>query len=266
MLAHAGPCRSVLLAYHGVPMNQTLDLLINHRSIRKFTQDPVTDEDIRKAMAAGQAASTSSAIQSYCAIQITDAAKRAKLVELTGNQPWVGAAGAFFVICADTRRHRLLCEREGITYEARFEAFFSATTDAAMFAQNTALAFESLGYGICFIGGLRISLDKVDALLDIPHGVYPLYGLCVGVPDQSPDPRPRLPVCSVLCLNAYPCDDAVLGAIDTYDNTYRDYLRQRGAPDDKIKAAWSGVMVNKFSSPRREDVGPYYESKGAVLS
>ncbi len=247
-------------------MNPTLELLANHRSIRKYTQDPVADHDIHKAVAAGQAASTSSAIQTYCAINITDAEKREQLVGLTGGQPYVATAGAFFVICADTRRHRLLCEREGHTYTARFEAFFQATTDAAIFAQSMALAFESMGYGICFIGGIRANLTEVDRLLDIPHGVYPLYGLCVGVPDQSPDPRPRLPVQSVLCKDVYPNDDAVLDAIDTYDDAYRAYLCQRGAPADKVTSAWSGVMVDKFSSARREDVGPYYESKGAVLS
>jgi len=246
-------------------MNPTLDILVNHRSIRKFNQDPIADGDIEKAIAAGQSASTSSAIQSYCAIQITDAAKREKLVELTGGQPYVAAAGAFFVICGDSRRHRLMCERAGRSYDARFEAMLLAVTDASLFAQNMAVAFESMGYGICFIGGLRISLDKVDALLDIPHGVYPLYGLCVGVPDQEPDPRPRLPVRSVLCENVYPGDDAVLEAIDAYDEAYREYLRERGAADEKIDAAWSGVMAVKFSSPKRADVGPYYESKGAVL-
>jgi FMN reductase (NADPH) len=247
-------------------MNPTLDLLVNHRSIRKFTQDPVADKDIHKAIAAGQAASTSSAIQTYCAINITDPEKRKNLVELTGGQPYVAAAGAFLVICGDTRRQRLMCERAGQSYDARFEAMLLAVTDASLFAQNMAVAFESMGYGICFIGGLRLNLQKVDRLLDIPHGVYPLYGLCVGVPDQSPDPRPRLPVQSVLCENTYPTDTSVLNAIDAYDDAYRQYLRQRGAPDDKIKAAWSGVMVTKFSSPKREDVGPYYESKGAVLS
>lgn len=247
-------------------MNPTLDLLVNHRSIRKFTQNPVPDSDICKAIAAGQAASTSSAVQSYCALQITDAAMRAKLVELTGGQPYVAAAGAFFVICGDSRRHRLMCERAGLSYDARFEAMLLAVTDASLFAQNMAVAFESMGYGICFIGGLRISLNEVDALLNIPQGVYPLYGLCVGEPDQSPDPRPRLPLRSVLCENAYPSDDAVLEAIDAYDEDYRAYLRERGAPADKIEAAWSGVMATKFSSPKRADVGPYYESKGAVLS
>ena len=74
----------------------------------------------------------------------------------------------------------------------RLEAFLVAVVDASLFAQNLCIAFESLGYGICYIGGLRNRLDEVDGLLELPHGVYPLYGLCVGRPAEDPVPRGHL--------------------------------------------------------------------------
>ena len=247
-------------------MNETLTLLYAHRSVRKFSPEPLPDEDIRKAVAAGQAASTSSAIQAYCVINVKDRRSRAELVALTGGQPYVAAAGAFLVICGDTRRHRLMCERAGRSYDARFEAMLLAAIDASLFAQNMAVAFESMGYGICFIGGLRLDLPAADRLLNIPRGVYPLYGMCVGRSDQEPAARPRLPVDAVLCEDAYPDDQTVLQSIDAYDETYRAFLRQRGVAADKIARGWSGVMSEKFATPRRTGVGPYYLSKGADLS
>ena len=108
-----------------------------------------SDEHVRAAVEAGQAASTSSAVQSYCLIQVADAGAREKLIELTGGQEKVAACGGFFVVCGDTRRHRLLTERAGKPYDARLEAFLLAVIDATLFEQNLVLAFESLGYGIC---------------------------------------------------------------------------------------------------------------------
>ena len=58
------------------PMNATLEQMIAHRSIRRFTPDAIPDSEIRRAVEAGQAASTSSAVQAYVVIQVTDPAER----------------------------------------------------------------------------------------------------------------------------------------------------------------------------------------------
>ncbi len=241
--------------------NDTISLIRRHRSIRRFAADPLPAAHIREAVEAGQAASTSSAVQAYGLLRVTDQAERETLAELCGGQRHITTCGAFFVVCADTRRHRLLCERAGQSYDARFEAFLKAIIDASLFAQNLVLAFESLGYGICYIGGLRSNLAQVDALLEIPHGVYPLYGLCVGVPDEDPSHRPRLSVESVLFEGRYPDDDTVLACVDEYDERYRAWLEQRGAP----VRDWSAIMAGKFAEPARVHVGPYYMGKGAEL-
>jgi nitroreductase len=229
-------------------MNPTLELIHRHRSIRRYADDAVPEEHIREAVRAGQAASTSSAIQAYCLIRVTQPDRRETLVELTGNQTKVARAGAFFVVCGDTRRHRLLAARAGRPYRQRLEAFLLSVVDATLFAQNLVLAFESLGYGVCYIGGLRNRLPEVDRLLELPEGVYPLYGLCVGVPAETPDPRPRLPLDAVLFDDGYPDDEELLRLLDTCD------------------AEWTSRIADKFSEARRTDLGEYYRRKGADFS
>ncbi len=243
-------------------MNEPLDLLLKHVSIRRYKDESIPEDHIHQAVLAGQAASTSSAVQAYSLLQVTDKAERQKLVSLTGGQTKVANCGAFFVICGDTRRHRLICEREGQTYEARTEAFLLSVVDASLFAQNLVIAFESMGYGICYIGGLRNQLDEVDELLELPHGVYPLYGLCVGVPDEKPMTRPRLPVDAVLFKGRYPTDIDLAETIDDYDETYREYMQQRTGK----ARPWSTSMSRKFSEPQRVQVGDYYRRKGADLT
>ncbi len=242
-------------------MNEVIDLLRRHRSIRRFAGEPVDEAHVRAAVAAGQSASTSSACQAYSVIRVRSADARARLVALTGNQPMVADAGAFFLICGDARRHRLAATRAGGPYDARLEAFLLAVVDASLFAQNLAVAFESLGYGICYVGGLRNHPFEVDRLLALPQGVYPLYGLCVGRPAEDPLPKPRLPVDAVLFDDRYPEDDAMLAALDEHDRSVGAYCARR----NKKPVSWAALMAEKFAAPSRTELAAYYASKGADL-
>ena len=242
-------------------MNPVLDCLRSHRTIRAFRPDPLPDEEVEAAVRAAQCASTSSHVQAYGLIRIEDAGRRSKLAELTGGQPQVEQAGAFFVVCADQRRHRLVTQRAGEPYEANLETFLVAVVDASLFAQNLVLAFESQGYGICYIGGLRNRLPEVDELLGIPADVFPLYGLCVGVPAQDPPPRPRLAPGAVLFRERYPPDAEILAEVDAHDEAMGAYYALRGKPHYD----WSGGIARKFRVPHRTHLLEYYRSKGAVF-
>ena len=242
-------------------MNETIELMMRHRSIRRFTDAEVPAEDLRQAVAAGQMASTSAAVQAYCCLHVRNRATREKLAVLAGNQKQVANCGAFLVICADTRLHRLLAARAGEPYDARLEAYLVAVIDASLFAQNLALALEAQGYGICYIGGLRNELRAVDQLLELPHGTYPLFGLCVGMPAQDPSPRPRLPVEAVLFEDRCPDDDVLLTRLAEYDDAYRRYLEARGA----AAQGWTEAMAGRYRTPQRTDLAPFYADKGAML-
>ena len=118
-----------------------------------------------------------------------------------------------------------------------------------------------MGYGTCYIGGLRNHLPQIDAILALPRLVCPVYGLCVGVPAEQPAPRPRLKGDAILFENTYPDDDTVLTGIDAYDEVYAQYLRDRGARP----GSWSKAILKKFADIMRPGVGAYYTSKGIGL-
>ena len=242
-------------------MNETIDLLLAHRSIRRYTADEVPDEHVLAAVRAGQAASTSSAVQAYHLVQVTAPEVRDAIVEVTGGQTKVARSGAFFVVCGDVRRHRLVCADAGHPYDAGFEELLIAVIDASLFAQNLCVAFESMGYGICYIGGLRNDLAEVDRLLELPEGAYPLFGLCVGVPVETPVARPRLPVEAVFSKDRYPDDGAMRALIRGYDPVYRAYLEARGATPH----GWSERIAKMHRRPSRTTVAPYFVGKGAKL-
>ena len=240
-------------------MTDVIDVLLAHRSVRRFKDEPIPEEDLLRAVRAGQQAATSSNIQGYCAIRVTDPVTRAALVPLTGGQAKVADCPLFLAICGDTRRHRLLAARDGADYQPNLEGFMLAVIDATLFAQNMVVAFESMGYGTCYVGGLRNDLSALHEVLRTPAGVWPIFGLCVGTPDQETSVRPRLAPRTVLFDDVYPDDDAVLAAVDEYDRTIADWYRANGmkTPD------WSSRIRRHFEELHRTGNSAWYRDAGA---
>lgn len=228
-----------------------------HRSVRDFEPTAVPDEHIERAVQAARCAATSSWIHAYHLLQVEDAGERARLAELAGGQAQVSAAGALFVVCGDTRRHELVAARGRHPRAVTDEVQLLAVIDASLFAQNLALAFEAMGYGVCYIGGLRNDLDAVDALLELPGGVLPLFGMTVGVPRDPSATRPRLATRALWTKGRYPSDEGVLAEVDGFDRVAAKHYAARGLAGRD----WSGGLWRKFAKPLRERVGPYLREK-----
>lgn len=77
-------------------MSPTIELLCGHRSIRHFTDEPVTDAQREAIIAAARSTSSSSFLQCSSIIRITDRALREALVPLTGGQKHVAQAAEFW--------------------------------------------------------------------------------------------------------------------------------------------------------------------------
>jgi nitroreductase len=231
-------------------MNQVIDLLKAHRSVRRFTGEPVDDGMVEEILRCGQAAASSSNLQATTVIRVRDSGKLVKLAEVAGGQDHVVTAGAFLVFCADLHRAKLACEMQGGTFVAGMtEHFILATVDVALAAQNCVVAAESLGLGVCYIGALRNDPETVARLLDLPVAVYPVFGLCLGWPAETPGVKPRLPLEVVLKEEAYREPDSLEG-IRAYDRVMRDYYQARdGNPKDSCWSAEMKRLVGKESRP-----------------
>ncbi|MDP7004972.1 MAG: NADPH-dependent oxidoreductase [Phycisphaerales bacterium] len=241
-------------------MIDTINLLLSHNTIRSFKNDPIPKEDIERAVRCGQKAATSSFIQAYCAFNINDPDIKKKFVELSGGQRVVENAPHFMVICGDTKRHRLLVERNDYCYESNFESLLLSIIDASIFAQNIVIGFEAMGYGTCYVGGIRNDIPAVAELLSLPIGVYPLFGLCIGKPAEHPIPRPRLPIEAVVFDGCYPDDDSMISMIKDYDKTVSTYYEERGGSIN----TWSEPIIKTFSTPRRKKTAFWYQKLGAI--
>lgn len=244
-------------------MNEVIELLQSHRSIRKFSDRPVDQETINTIVACGQAAATSSNGQATTVIQVNDKAKRDKLSVLANNQAYVASAGAFLVFCADLNRSGLACKQRGGALSAGMtEQFIIATVDVALFAQNCTIAAESLGFGVCYIGALRNNPVDYSELLELPENVYPVFGFCVGYPEQDPEIKPRLPLDSVLMQDSYDARQLTPG-IASYDEQLRAYYRSRtGGNKD---SNWSEEMLALVGKERRAHMRDFLKSQGFTM-
>ncbi|MFS0840259.1 oxygen-insensitive NADPH nitroreductase [Paenibacillus sp. 1P03SA] len=243
-------------------MNSVIDLLTRHRSIRKFKPDPIPGDQLQAIIASAQMASTSSSVQAYTIIAATDPALKKELARLAGNQAYVEQCGLFLVFCADLNRLRKATEQSGEVFHQNTESFLVASMDAALAAQNAAIGAESLGLGICYIGGIRNNPDGVAEALNLPELVYPVFGMCVGVPDQEPSLRPRLPQTAVLHENGYQSGRSDEG-VRQYDETTRKYYEERTG--GKQSVTWSRSMADKYRQPVRAHLKPFLEKQGFKL-
>lgn len=87
-------------------MEKTIELLLNHKSIRKYTDQQVSQETIEKIISCAQMAPTSSHFQVYTIIQVKDINKRKLLAEWAGGQKWVEDAPLVLLFCGDLYRAR----------------------------------------------------------------------------------------------------------------------------------------------------------------
>ncbi len=237
-------------------MNPTIDLIRSHASIRKFTDQPIAPAQLDAILAAAQAASTSSFLQVCSIIRITDQDKRQALVELTGGQPWVGAAAEFLVFCADYHRHQQIVPQAKLGY---VEQLLIGAVDSALMGENALLAAESLGLGGVFIGGIRNNPAQVAELLALPEHVTPLFGLCLGHPDQAPSLRPRLPRALVVHENHYQAqpDPALLAQ---YDEQVRQYYRDRSGGNKEM--TWSQQLADTLTKEARPFMQAFLNQQG----
>jgi nitroreductase len=240
-----------------------VDLLRSHRSIRKFTEDPIDDEMVESIIAAGLSAATSSNLQGATVIRVRNEATRAAIAKLAGGQAHVESAGAFFVWCADLHRSAVACELAGGEFSAGMtEHFMIATIDCALAAQNAVVAAESLGLGICYIGGVRNDPQQVADLLELPDQVYPVFGMCLGWPDQDPDLKPRLPLSVTLKEETYDESNDVAG-IDAYDEHMRAYYRERTG--GKVDRMWSSDMSSLLGKESRPHMREFLARRGFTM-
>ena len=156
--------------------NQVVETILAHRSIRKYSNQPVSNEDLDTIIRSTQAAPSWVNGQHVTIISIQDSKRRKKMAELAGNQKHMIEAPVFLVFCADFHRIKVACEMEAIEFKAAVnpDLLLVGTVDVGIALGNAITAAESLGLGTVPIGGIRRSPLEYIELLNLPEYVIPV--------------------------------------------------------------------------------------------
>lgn len=242
-------------------MNQTIETILNHVSVRSFTSQPLTENQIGQLITSAQAASTASFQQSYSIIGVTNPELKQKIAEYAGNQPFIAEGGHFFVFCADVNRHKQMAIESDMDISETIEGIDAAlvgTIDATLAAQNLVIAAESMGLGVCYIGGVRDGIIKISELLDIPEYVFPVFGLVVGYPNERNDTKPRIPFEGIYHTNRYNRNTKEI--LKQYDETTKLYYANRSGI--KSNRTWSETAIGSFARLPRTFMKDFLNGKG----
>ncbi|MGT2711811.1 nitroreductase family protein [Streptococcus oriscaviae] len=226
-------------------MNETIDLMLAHTSVRRFTDQPISDDELKAIISAGRAASSWKNFQSYSIILVQSEEKKQALYDLV-SQPAILQAQAILVFVGDHNRASKAAQLHEMPFDAKgVENLLISSVDAALAGQNALLAAESLGYGGVFIGMIRHKARPVAELFQLPAYTYPIFCIALGKPAEQHPVKPRLAEKAVVFSEVY--QEQGPEAIQAYDQVQTDYAGSRQTEK------WSQRMVAQFSQPEQPE-------------
>ena len=147
-----------------------LDLMRTRRVVRRFTDEPVSDADVRAVLEAGRWATTGGNRRVHRFLVVRDPAT-VRLVKLM-SPGMLNAPAALIVICLDLEA----AEEQQVPVERHDSVWI----DVGTAAMNMMVVAHALGLGSCPV--TSYSRSGVSTLLDLPKTVVPQLFVLLGHP------------------------------------------------------------------------------------
>ena len=173
-------------------MNDIITSLFTRKSVRVFTDQPVSAEDKALILQAAAQAPTAGNQQMYTILDITDPALKAQLAESCDHQPFIAKAPVVLIFCADCRKWYDAFAYGGCDPRDPGPGdLWLALSDANIAAQNAVTAAWSLGIGSCYIGDVMEQCETHRQLLNLPDYVFPAAMVVFGYPTAQQQSREK---------------------------------------------------------------------------
>lgn len=155
-----------------------LEAIMGRRSIRRYTDDPVSESQIETILQAAMAAPSAGNQQSWRFIIVTSRPQLSRLSQATPYSSMLADAPVGLVICGDTR-------------DEKHPGYWVQDCSAAI--QNALLAIHAIGLGAVWIGvhPVQERIDNVRDICDLPAGIEPLSLMAIGHPLETKPPGQR---------------------------------------------------------------------------
>ena len=150
----------------------TLKTIFDRRSIRRYKDQAIPEEDLKQILEAGRQAPSAANRQPWHFVVVGDGAQKMRVAEACNGQTWISDAA--YVLVA-------------VGLPKVSEKWYRVDVTIAL--ENMVLAAYSLGYGTCWIGAFDPA--KVAAAVNLPKDAVVVACTPLGVPDVSPAARDR---------------------------------------------------------------------------
>ena len=226
------------------------DLIASRRSIRRFEDRPIPDDVVNDLLDAAASAPSGGNIQPLAVITVRDPARRARLAEVVGGQPWVANAPLSLVFCLDYYKVGEWAKEYGVDFQGHDSLgfFLIAYADVLCAAQTVVLLAEEKGLGSVYVGTIQSNIAGARELLKTPERVLPMMVLSLGYPKHVPSGIPKLTREAIAHDEEYRVPSAdenraayeqKYGRIDDDDDRYFDRAYVEVAePDAQADTGW----------------------------
>jgi nitroreductase len=175
-------------------INQTLDTILNRKSIRAYTEKPIEPEVKDQILKATLRSPTAGNLMLYSIIEVTQQKTKDKLAITCDNQPFIAKAPFVLLFLADYQRWidyyeasdiETFCKEQKLPKRMPDKGdLFLACCDALIAAQTSVIAAESLGLGSCYIGDIMENYETHKEIFNLPSHVFPITMVCYGYPTK----------------------------------------------------------------------------------
>jgi nitroreductase len=158
----------------------TLSVIHNRKSVRNFTGESVTQNEIDILLNAAMAAPSAVNCQPWEFIIVTDRKTLDKLGDVLPYAKMIFKAGAAIIVC-------------GVPAKAHKQMEEYAVIDSTLASQNILLAAEAIGLGALWTAAYPYPdrMKSVSSILEIPPDVIPLNVIPLGRPTGEDKPKEK---------------------------------------------------------------------------
>ena len=238
-----------------------MDVLLNHRTIREFKSTPMSPQQLNLLLDIAKRTATSMGMQSFSIIHVVNPDLKGAIAEVC-NQEYVARVPDLFIFIVDAYRNSRIARERGVESvgERDSDRFFQGWTDAAIAAQNMVAAAELSGFGTVFFGSILNNAPKMIELLKLPELTFTVVGLGIGVPNQKPQLKPRMPREANVFGDSYKVFDSYLELLKDYDAEMEEYYDLRDT--NRRVDSFTKQIAGKKAIPLRQQLIQQAEAQG----
>lgn len=227
--------------------NDMIKRQLEHRTIREYKEDVITEETIKQLNLVAARTATSNGMQACSIIRVTDPVIRKELADIC-NQEYLTRVPELWIFVVDQYRNNQIavekdCHEGSI---GDMDRFFQGYTDACLMAQNVVNAAESIGLGTVYFGSILNDPSRTIEALSLPKLTFPVVGLGFGYPNQEPQLKPRMEMELRMFENSYKVYDNYNDLIKEYDELMQTYYDLRQA--NKRVDSFSDQVITKLKN------------------